>query len=123
MLHEELTEKIIESFYLVYNKLGYGFLESVYENALLIELKRQGLNVVNQVPIEVQYRNQKVGTFFADVLVEEEVILELKASRKLLQEHEFQLINYLRATNIEVGLLFNFGKKPEFKQKIFSNKS
>ncbi|WP_428236267.1 GxxExxY protein [Gracilimonas sp.] len=123
MLHEELTEKIIESFYLVYNKLGYGFLESVYENALLIELKRQGLNVVNQVPIEVQYRNQKVGTFFADVLVEEKVILELKASRKLLQEHEFQLINYLRATNIEVGLLFNFGKKPEFKRKIFSNKS
>ncbi|MCP9290447.1 GxxExxY protein [Gracilimonas sediminicola] len=123
MLHEELTEKIIESFYLVYNKLGYGFLESVYENALLIELKRQGLNVVNQVPIEVQYRNQKVGTFFADVLVEEKVILELKSSRKLLQEHEFQLINYLRATNIEVGLLFNFGKKPEFKRKIFSNKS
>ncbi|MEQ8523370.1 GxxExxY protein [Gracilimonas sp.] len=123
MLHEELTEKIIESFYLVYNKLGYGFLESVYENALLIELKRQGLNVVNQVPIEVQYRNQKVGTFFADVLVEEKVILELKVSRKLLQEHEFQLINYLRATNIEVGLLFNFGKKPEFKRKIFSYKS
>ncbi|MBO6587114.1 MAG: GxxExxY protein [Gracilimonas sp.] len=123
MLHEKLTEKIIESFYLVYNKLGYGFLESVYENALLIELKRQGLNVVNQVPIEVQYRNQKVGTFFADVLVEEKVILELKASRKLMQEHEFQLINYLRATNIEVGLLFNFGKKPEFKRKIFSNKS
>lgn len=84
MLHEELTEKIIESFYLVYNKLGYGFLESVYENALLIELKRQGLNVVNQVPIEVQYRNQKIGTFFADVLVEKKVILELKASRKLL---------------------------------------
>lgn len=123
MLHEKLTEKIIESFYRVYNKLGYGFLESVNENALLIELKRKELVVANQVPIEVLYRNQKVGAFFADILVEDKVILELKASRKLMQEHEFQLINYLRATNIEVGLLLNFGKKPEFKRKIFSNKS
>lgn len=121
MLHEKLTEKIIESFYRVYNKLGYGFLESVYENALLIELIRKELVVANQVPIEVLYRKQKVGAFFADILVEDKVILELKASRKLLQEHEFQLVNYLRATNIEVGLLLNFGKKPEFKRKIFSN--
>ena len=121
MLHEKLTEKIIESFYTVYNKLGYGFLESVYENALLIELKRHHLKVENQVPIQVEYRNQKVGNFFADILVEEKVIIELKASKKIMKEHEFQLINYLRATDIEIGLLFNFGKKPEFKRKIFSN--
>lgn len=121
MLHEKLTEKIIESFYTVYNRLGYGFLESVYENALLIELKRHNLKVDNQVPIKVEYRDQKVGSFFADILVEETVIIELKASKKLMKEHEFQLINYLRATDIEIGLLFNFGKKPEFKRKIFSN--
>lgn len=121
MKHEELTEKIIECFYAVYNRLGYGFLESVYEKAMLIELKRVGLKAVRQFPVSVSYREQNVGEFFADILVEGKVILELKTARKIDKDHEYQLINYLKATEIEVGLLFNFGRKPEFKRKVFSN--
>jgi len=121
MKHEELTEKIIKCFYVVYNRLGYGFLESVYEKAMLIELKRAGLKAVRQFPISVSYRNQNVGEFFADVLVEDKVILELKTTKKIDKDHEYQLINYLRATKIEIGLLFNFGRTPEFKRKVFSN--
>ncbi|SMO81015.1 GxxExxY protein [Gracilimonas mengyeensis] len=122
MKHEELTEKIIECFYSVYNRLGYGFLENVYEKAMLIELKRIGLKAVRQFPISVSYRDQNVGEYFADILVENKVILELKTVRKLDKEHEYQLINYLKATDIEVGLLFNFGRKPEFRRKVFSNR-
>ena len=121
MKHEELTELIIECFYTVYNKLGYGFLESVYEKAMLIELQRVNLNAVRQFPIFVSYREQEVGEYYADILVEKKVILELKASRKIDEAHEYQLINYLKASKIEVGLLFNFGSKPEFKRKVFSN--
>lgn len=121
MKHSELTEKIIECFYIVYNRLGYGFLESVYEKAMLIELQRNGLKSERQVPIKVTYRDINIGDFFADLLVEDKIILELKCSKKIAEEHEFQLINYLRATEIEVGLLLNFGKKPEFKRKVFSN--
>ena len=88
---------------------------------MLIELKRVDVKAVRQFPIKVSYREHEIGEFFADIIVEEKVILELKASRKLDEAHEFQLINYLKATNMEVGLLFNFGKKPEFKRKIFSN--
>jgi GxxExxY protein len=121
MKHEDITEKIIECFYTVYNKLGYGFLESVYEKAMLIELQKSGLKCVRQFPVRVMYRMQEVGEFYADIVVENKVIIELKASRKLDQAHEYQLINYLKATDIEVGLLFNFGRKPEFKRKIFSN--
>ena len=121
MIHEDLTEKIIESFFTVYNRLGYGFLESVYEKAIIIELKAQGVGVLSQVPITVRYKKQEVGKFYADLLIENRVIVELKVSEKIAKEHEYQLRNYLRATDIEVGLLLNFGRKPQFKRKIFSN--
>jgi GxxExxY protein len=119
--HTDLTEKIIKAFYKVYNTLGFGFLEKVYENALFIELKNMGLFVEKQRRVKVFYEEQEVGDYFADLIVDEKVIIELKASEALCEEHEFQLINYLKATEIEIGLLLNFGKKPEFKRKIFSN--
>ena len=122
LLHEEISEKILKSFYTVYNKLGYGFLEKVYENALLLELRKAGLNCTKQVPIEVYYEEVSVGNYFADILVEGKIILELKAGDgALIEEHELQLINYLKATDKEVGLLLFFGKKPVFKRKIFTN--
>jgi GxxExxY protein len=121
MLHENLTEKIIKCFYNVYNTLGFGFLEKVYENALLIELKKEGLNVSKQFPIKVYYNNCVVGEYFADITVNDCIILELKAAEVLIEEHELQLINYLKATEIEIGLLLNFGKKPEIRRKIFTN--
>ncbi len=121
MLEGELSNKIIKAYYNVYNILGFGFLEKVYENALIVELKKLGLHGRRQVPIKVFYDNQKVGDYFADIIVEDKIILELKAAESLCEEHEAQLLNYLRATSIEVGFLFNFGKKPEFKRKIFEN--
>jgi GxxExxY protein len=121
--HSDLTDRIIKAYYDVYNQLGYGFLEKVYENALLIELRKKGLFCVAQLPIEVFYEEQKVGQYFADILVEDSVILEIKAAESLVEEHEAQLINYLKATELEIGLLLNFGKKPEFKRKIFSNEN
>ncbi len=124
LLHEEITETFIKSFYSVYNKLGYGFLEKVYENALLHELRKEGLNCSKQVPIEVYYDELSVGNYFADILVEDKIILELKAGEgTLIEEHELQLINYLKATDKEVGLLLFFGKKPVFKRKIFTNEN
>jgi GxxExxY protein len=120
-LHKELTSKIIEVFYRVYNSLGFGFLEKVYENALKYELELMNLKVERQKPIEVRYKEIRVGEYFADLIVEDKVIIELKAAEYLIEEHEFQLINYLKATDIEVGLLLNFGKKPEIRRKIFSN--
>ena len=119
--HTDITEKIIKAFYKVYNTLGFGFLEKVYENAMFIELKNMGLFVEKQRRIKVFYEGLEVGDYFADLIVDEKVIVELKASEALCEEHEFQLINYLKATEIEVGLLLNFGKKPEFKRKIFTN--
>ncbi len=121
MLHEELTKKIIKAFYMINDALGYGFLEKVYENAMLIELKKMGLEVKQQKNIKVYYDGKEVGDYFADLIVENLVIIELKAAESLCPEHEAQLINYLRATYIEVGLLFNFGRKAEFKRKIFTN--
>lgn len=120
--HSEITEIIIKSFYKVYNKLGYGFLEKVYENAMYIELKNEGLFVEKQKPIKVFYNETEVGNYFADLIVNELIIVELKASESLCEEHEYQLINYLKATEIEIGLLLNFGKTPKFKRKIFTNK-
>jgi|SRR5690554_6777175 len=119
--HTYLTDKIIKAFYKVYNTLGYGFLEKVYEKAMFIELKRMGLFVQKQWRVKVYYEKEEVGDYFADLIVEEKVIIELKATESLCVEHEYQLINYLKATEIEVGLLFNFGKKPEFKRKVFGN--
>lgn len=122
-LHQELTSEIISAFYKVYNTLGFGFLEKVYENALKYELEKVKFKVDKQKPITVYYDNLTVGEYFADLIVEEKVIIELKAAEALIEEHELQLINYLKATDIEVGLLLNFGKKPEIRRKIFSNKS
>lgn len=123
ILHSELTEKIIKAFYKVYNTLGYGFLEKVYENALKIELSKMGFNVQAQKNIKVHYAGYEVGDYYADLLINDLVIIELKAAENICEEHEAQLINYLKATNIEVGLLLNFGKKAEFKRKIFINEN
>lgn len=120
-LHKELSNKIIGAFYNVYNNLGFGFLEKVYENALLIELKNMRLKCEKQKPIRVKYNGVTVGEYFADIIVENKIILELKATEDICEEHEMQLINYLKATEIEIGLLLNFGKKPEFKRRIFTN--
>lgn len=121
LLHKDITDKVIKAYYNVYNSLGYGFLEKVYENAMMIELQKLGLHVQKQVPIKVLYENQLVGEYYADIMVEKSVIIELKAAGNLCEEHEFQLINYLKATHLEIGLLLNFGKKPEFKRKIYTN--
>jgi GxxExxY protein len=121
LLHRETTDQIIKTFYKVYNTLGFGFLEKVYENALSAELISRGFQVENQKRLEVYYEDQLVGEYFADVVVEEKIILELKSAESLHPAHEAQLMNYLKATEIEVGLLLNFGVKPEFKRKLFTN--
>ncbi|MDB5283584.1 MAG: 3 family protein [Bacteroidota bacterium] len=119
--HSEITEKVIEAFYKVYNTLGYGFLEKVYENAMVIELKKMGLDAVAQHPISVFYSEKEVGVYFADLLVEDCVLVELKTAKDIATENEAQLINYLKATKIEIGLLMNFGKTPHFKKRAYSN--
>jgi GxxExxY protein len=119
--HSDLSGQILKAFYKVYNTLGYGFLEKVYENAMLIELRRQGLLCQQQAPIDVFYESEKVGYYYADIIVENTIIIELKATEGIIEEHEAQLTNYLKATNIEVGLLINFGKEPQFKRKVFNN--
>jgi len=116
-IHEELTAKIIEACFEVSNELGAGFLESVYQNALVVALKQKGLEVQTQVPLTVRFRDVEVGQFFADILVEDKVIVELKAIETLAPEHQAQVINYLKASAIEVGLLVNFGRpRIEFKR-------
>lgn len=119
MQHKELTEKIIAAAYNVYNKMGFGFLESVYEKCLLIELGKSGLKAESQKPITVEYENEVVGEFKADVIVEDTVILELKSVRQITQANEVQLVNYLVATGKPVGLILNFGEqKVEIKRKV-----
>jgi GxxExxY protein len=120
-IHTEITDKIIKAFYNVYNKLGYGFLEKVYEHALMIELPKFGVTCKNQLPIKVYYDNKCIGEYFADIVVNDVVIIELKAAESLCEEHECQLINYLKATDIEVGLLLNFGKTPQLKRKVLTS--
>lgn len=119
--HSELTEKIIGAFYEVYSKLGYGFLENVYVKALVIELKKRGLTPATEYAIEVKYEGLLIGEYFADIVVNELVILEIKSVKALAVEHEAQLLNYLKATTYEVGLLLNFGPKPETKRRSFDN--
>ena len=119
--HKELTEAIIGVFFEVYNELGHSFLESVYEKAFEVALTSKGLDVRRQIQVPVWFRGHKVGDFVADVLVNRSVLLELKAARTLDSAHEAQLLDYLRATEIEVGLLFNFGIKPEFRRLAFDN--
>jgi GxxExxY protein len=121
ILHKEITDRILKAFYNVYNKMGFGFSEKVYENSMYIELKKLGLKPVRQKRIDVYYDGQHVGEYYADILVNECVILELKAATGIIAEHEAQLLNYLRATDAEVGFLLNFGEKPQFRRMVFLN--
>ena len=121
MKHEDITEKIIQAFYKVYNTLGYGFLERVYLNALYIELIAMGFKVEKEKKILVYYLGNVVGDYQADLVVEDIIVVELKAINTLVEENEHQFVNYLKATAIEIGLLLNFGKKPQIKRKIFDN--
>ena len=120
MKHQKLTAKIIECAFKVHNTLGFGFLEVIYQNALLIELLKAGLQAEKERKIQVYYETQLVGDFMADIIVENKVILELKSVKDLHPAHEAQLTNYLKATGIEVGLLINFGEKVEIKRKVFT---
>lgn len=119
--HSELTEKIIGIFYDVYNELGFGFLESVYESAMALAFTEQGLLFERQVSIPVYFHNQKIGAYDADLLVGGLVLLELKACRAIEPAHEAQLLHYLRSTTIEVGLLLNFGPRPQVRRMAFEN--
>jgi GxxExxY protein len=120
--HKEITDKILHAFFkVVYPALGFGFLEKVYENAMVIALREMGLKVEQQVKIVVYFAGQIVGEYFADLVVEGCVVVELKAVQTLLDEHDAQLLNYLRATEYEVGLLLNFGPQPRFRRKVFDN--
>ncbi len=120
--HKEITDKILHAFFkIVYPALGFGFLEKVYENAMVIALRQMGLKVEQQVKITVYFAGQIVGEYFADLIVEGCVVVELKAVQNLLEEHDAQLLNYLRATEYEVGLLLNFGPQPRFRRKVFDN--
>jgi len=120
--HSDITSKILHAFFKkVYHRLGYGFLEKVYENSMAIELRSMGLKVEQQAKINVYYEGAIVGEYLADLLVEGAVIVELKAAPRILIEHEAQLLNYLRATPYEVGLLLNFGPKADFRRKAFDN--
>jgi GxxExxY protein len=121
LLHQELTDSILKLFFEVYHELGYGFLEKVYQNSMFIELKNRGFQVEAQKQIKVFYKGMTVGEYYADLMVNECVILELKAAEAIVLEFEWQLINYLRGTEAEVGLLLNFGKKAEFRRKVFEN--
>ena len=119
MEQKELTEKIIGCAYRVYNKMGFGFLESVYEKCLMIELKKAGLSAASQVPIKVEYDTEVVGEFVADILVEGIIIVELKSVKRIVRAHEIQLVNYLTATRKEIGLIINFSEeKVEVKRKV-----
>ncbi len=119
--HSDITEQILAAFYTVYLTLGYGFLEKVYVNALKIELEKRGLKVAKEFEIKVRYTGHIIGEYFADLIVSEAVIVEVKAVKVLIQEHEAQLLNYLKATPYEVGLILNFGPKPEQKRRSFDN--
>ncbi len=120
-LYSDLTDLIIKAFYNVYNKLGYGFLEKVYENGMMIELKRLGLNAEKQKQLKVFYDEFEIGEYYVDIIVNDCIIVELKAAESICPEHEAQLVNYLKASEIEVGLLVNFGKEPKFKRRVLTS--
>lgn len=122
LVYGELSEQIVKSFYHVYNSLGPGFLEKVYENSLRLSLRKQGLAVDQQYPIAVRFEGEVVGEYFADLRVEELVILEIKAGEAISKEHEAQLLNYLKATGYQLGIILNFGPKAEFARRVFSPK-
>ncbi len=121
LLHKELSDQIIKTFYDVYNELGFGFQEKVYQNALYIELKSRGFRVEAQKQIKVYFKDCLVGEYFADLMINDTIILELKAVEFILEVHEAQLFSYLKATSVELGFLLNFGKRPEFRRKVFEN--
>lgn len=120
-LHQGLTGRIIQTFNDVYNELGFGFLEKVYQNAMFYELKSRGYYIEAQKQLKVYYKSIEIGEYYPDLIVNNTIIIELKAAEQIAPEHEAQLINYLKSTDIEVGLLLNFGKKPEISRKIFDN--
>ena len=119
--HQELTKSIIGIYYNVYNELGFGFLEKVYHKALLIELKNNGYKIDSEKKVNVYYKNEIVGEYIPDIIINDSVIVELKCVEYLTDIHENQLLNYLKATDCEVGLILNFGKDPQFIRKIFTN--
>ena len=119
--HSELTGKILGAFFQVHKELGYGFKEKVYENALVILLNEMGLKVEPQVDLHVYFHGQMVGEYTADLIVNDVVLLELKAADKIVEDHAAQLLNYLKATNIEIGLVLNFGPTAEFRRKVYDN--
>lgn len=121
-IHSGITGQIINAFFQVYNELGFGFLEKVYENALRIELEERGFSVRAQCPIPVFYRGVSVGEYFSDLIVDKRIILEIKSAAAITDAHTSQLVNYLKATGIEVGLVLNFGPKPAVARRVFSKK-
>lgn len=121
LLHKKITDDILKIYYDIYNQLGYGFLEKVYQNAMYFELKNKGYKVEVQTPIKVYLKGQLIGEYYSDLLIENKVIIELKACELLMNVHVAQLMNYLKATEMEVGLLLNFGEEPEFKRIIYTN--
>lgn len=121
LLHKEISKSILQVFYEVYNELGYGFLEKVYQNAMYFELISQGYKVEAQKQIKVYFKNRVVGEFYADLLIDDTIIVELKACECLIGSHVAQLMNYLKATKIEVGLVLNFGETPDFKRLVYTN--
>jgi len=123
MKHAGITDRIIKAAFKVHNELGFGFLEKVYQNAMVVELRSAGLHVAKEVATDVYYQNELVGQYYADLIVEQSVILELKSVATLSKNHEVQLVNYLKATGLEVGLLINFGHSVEVKRKVLDNPS
>ena len=121
LLYPDESRDILRAFYHVYNDLGFGFLEKVYENALAISLRKLGREVIQQGHLKVYFEEETVGDYFADLIVDNAVIVEIKAQESLHPAHEAQLLNYLRATELELGFLLNFGEVPQFKRKIYSN--
>jgi GxxExxY protein len=121
LLYKDLTDSILKTFFEVYHELGYGFLEKVYQNSMYLELRHRGFKVEAQKQIKVFYKGFSVGDYYADLVVNDKIILELKAAEGIVEEFEWQIINYLRGTDIEVGLLLNFGKKAEFRRKVYEN--
>ncbi len=122
LICSETTGSLIDLFFSVYRKLGYGFLEEVYSNAMMISGKEAGLEIKQAQPVRVYFEGEEVGYYKPDLIVNESVIVELKACRMLVPKHEAQLLNYLKATQYEVGILFNFGPKPQYKRMVFDNK-
>jgi len=117
--HKELSEKIIAAAYNVHKELGHGFLEKVYKNALAVELEEAGLRYTLEAPLQVTYHGRIIGDYFVDIIVDDKIIVEIKAVSKIEPVHEVQLVNYLKATGINVGLLINFGDSVEIKRRIY----